>query len=305
LARVESPEQTTFVSKILKNSTQSSTKESRIPKLSQRITQDKMKKKKSPQKSKSQSQKRLTFQEPDRAEPQTEGRRGIRKMRDLAKSNMNGQRPAGVPSVRNRFDQDWMRLHKTGRPNSVPTRINRFTVKAPTDWRLDNSTFEKDKPRIKRSGSRKSAKSGTAVNYPDWWGDGSIHNSQSSHYSRSRSRYDENEVDDFDRKVTFKQERKRILKPTRNNNFVSHAQNQASYEEEYLEEEEEEAEQETEEVEEIQEQRVRRPQKVIKRNDKPQVGEKIRKGMIYSKLNSNDHSNEREEERSYRETKSG
>lgn len=132
------------------------------------------------------------------------------------------------------------------------------------------------------------------MNYPDWWGDGSIDNSKSSYRSKSRSKYDEDEVDDFDRKVTFKIERKKILKQSAPiiKNYNAHPSDQTPYEEDYSSEENEEYE-ESEEIEEQPQRRTRKPQR---RNERPQVGAKIRKGIIYSKLNENPEKIDRDEE---------
>ncbi|CAI2373848.1 unnamed protein product [Moneuplotes crassus] len=316
LARKEESPGAAHTKKILKT-TKEVASHSRIPKIRQRTKIEQVEKK-SPQKSKSQSQKRITFEEPSAIGPQTEGRRGARisaYSRDFPIRNLD--RPAGIPSVRNRFDQDWMRLHNTSRPSSVPTRINRFSSKAPTNWNLDNSTFEKDRPRIKRSGSRKSTKSNTAANYPDWWGDGSAYNSKSSASSRSRSRnkYKENDIDDFDRKVTYQAKKKPILKQTQShttrNNYIAAHSIQNHYQDPISPEPEDQYD-ETEEVEEFEdtyeeEPPRRRAQHIQKkRSDKPQVGETIKKGTIYSKLNKESESIGRDEEpTNCRRTKGG
>jgi len=151
-------------------------KETKIPTISQRTKQESQStnydspKKVQPSRS-ALTNKKLTFKEPCKSEPRHEIARGFRTGKKTKKINHGAMRPAGIPSVQNRFDQDWMKLTKNGRPNSVPSRISRFTSKAPNKWRVgDTSAFEYDKPRIKRSGSRRSAKSENGNIYPDWWG---------------------------------------------------------------------------------------------------------------------------------------
>ena len=144
-------------------------------------------------------------------------------MKESVEHSKTDQRPAGIPSVQNRWDADWMKLTKNDRPNSVPIRISRFTRKASNQWRVgDTSAFEYDKPRIKRSGpsSRGSQKSLTPDIYPDWWGDGSLYNSRSA----SRGKVDSDEGDDFDRKVAFNTKRNKILKnvPQQSTNIIKH-----------------------------------------------------------------------------------
>lgn len=93
-----------------------------------------------------------------------------------------------------------MKLTKHDRPSSVPTRISRFTMKAPNKWRTgDTSAFEYDKPRIKRSGnsgsrggSQKTNRSATTNIYPDWWGDGSAASSRSPSRNRKTTTDDDN-----------------------------------------------------------------------------------------------------------------
>lgn len=228
------------------------------------------------------------------------------------KSNPDEQRPAGVPSIRNRWDHDWMKLTKNDRPNSVPTRINRFTHKAPNEWRIgDTSAFEYDRPRIKRSGSRRSAGSGTAGIYPDWWGDASQYNSRSSQRSRSRNDDDEDEVDDFDRKVTFKGERKRILQKMqtshRTHNYTAHPSDETQPAEVSQSEEESPVKDNKNPRKEIVSQNKKqqiqsrndRQSKTYNRNDKtkekPVVSNKQKQGTIYSKLQSRDVNQDRNE----------
>jgi hypothetical protein len=231
-------------------------------------------------------------------------------MREIALRTAGEQRPAGVPSVKNRFDNDWMHLTKNDRPSSVPSRISRFTARAPTDWRHDNSTFEYDKPVYKRSGSRKSAKSDNVDIYPDWWGDGSAYASQSSYSrSRSRGRNEEYEKDDFDRKVTFKDQRKKILKqpPTKpvQPNYVVQTSNETTYEDESPSEGEYTSEAQSEEKPRRQERHQERHQESRQgrrqgrhshRLTKPVATEKQMTGIIYSKLHTENEEADRENE---------
>lgn len=247
-------------------------------------------------KKKATSQKKLTFKEPCRSEPRGEVRRGVRALKSSLKETVAQMRPAGVPSCKNRWDQDWMKLTRNDRPNSVPSRISRFTQKASHQWRMgDTSAFEYDRPRIKRSGSRKSAQSGNLNIYPDWWGDGSVYDSKSSRKSRSRSRskFDDEDVDDFDRKVTFKPDRKRILKKLPNNfrqhNYAGHPSDETSPVGASITEEYQTEECQTEEVTEDEAKEKNRDigynkaQRKSKKNQ-PIVSNRQSKGTIYSKL---------------------
>lgn len=292
--KVDSPKQEKKApAKILKNGGKKTSQESKIPRLSQRLNQDTKKSQsyqQSPRGKKSgHTHKRLTFKEPCRSEPRNDYGRGIKSMKEVLKKNQAALRPAGVPSAKNRWDADWMKLTKNDRSSSVPTRISRFTQKAPQNWRLgDTSTFEYDKPRIKRSGSRKSSNSEAANIYPDWWGDGSAYNSySSSQKSRSRGRYEE---DDFDRKVTFKENRKPILKNVpmqpKSHSYTAHPSDETPYEEASQTEEEPHSEETTEE----------KPRNRSHRQpNKPIISEKQKKGTIYSKLNSRNQNLDRNE----------
>ena len=54
----------------------------------------------------------------------------MRNLKEHIKTSKTDHRAAGVPSIKNRWDADWIKLTKNDRPNSVPTRISRFTQKS-------------------------------------------------------------------------------------------------------------------------------------------------------------------------------
>lgn len=232
----------------------------------------------------SRNKRRITFEEPCRSEPKFNNTRGLRNLKGLVSTNITEQRAAGIPSIQNRWDADWIKLTKNDRPNSVPTRISRFTQKASNKWRTgDNSAFEYDRPRIKRSGpsSRGSQKSPTLDIYPDWWGDGSQYNSRST----SRCKMNEDGEDDFDRKVAFNTKRNKILKnvPQQNTNAIKHEWHPSDETSPNEDESEECTEETNEEV-----RQVRKPMAPI-------VSSKQKQGTIYSKLHGKTKNMDEEE----------
>ena len=242
--------------------------------------------------------KKLTFQEPHSRSEQRGQRRGFKTLKETHVDNSQALRPAGIPSIRNRWDAEWMRLTRHDRPQSMPTRINRFTYKASHEWRDgDNSAFEVDRARIKRQGTSNSSHSQrntVAAIYPDWWGDASYKNSRSA--NKSRSRYDDDDVDDFDRKVTFKEKKSRVLKQLPQTNirrYRGHPSDETSPAEDYNEPEEDS---QAEEMPAPKSKPKSKPKKV-EFSPNPEVSTNTEKGTIYSKLR--DQNKERPQKKQY------